>query len=323
MSNQRVLITTAYLEPGGEVDRMLTRAGCDVEFARLQDRDGDEALMSALARADAVIAGNDAFTDERLRAAPRLKIIARTGVGYDGVDVDAASRLGIRVCNTPGANQQSVAELTLGLILACARGTVESAARVQAGSWAQISGIEVAGRALGVIGLGSIGRNVASLASAIGMTVLAFDPAAGAKFDVPENIQMCPLPELLQRSDFVSIHVALTQETWHLINKESLAMMRPSAYLINTSRGPVISEEDLAIAIAEKKVAGAALDVLEDEPPAPDHPLRDLPNVVITPHIAGATEEARARSSNMAATQILDYFNNRPIAHVVNGGDLS
>lgn len=323
MANHRVLITTAYLEPGGEVDQLLTSAGCDVVFARPQDRDGDDELTSALERADAVIAGNDAFTKDRMKAAQSLKIIARTGVGYDGIDINAASELGIRVCNTPGANQRSVAELTLGLILACARGTVGAAIDVQAGHWVQSNGVEVAGKRLGIIGLGSIGRNVATLASGVGMTILAFDTAADETFDVPDNIEMCSLQDLLQRSDFVSIHVALTPETRHLIDKEALAMMRPSSYLINTSRGAVINEEELAVAIADKQVAGAALDVLESEPPAQDHPFRNLPSVVVTPHIAGATHEARALSSHMAAHQILDYFNDRPVAHLINGEDLS
>ncbi len=318
MSNPRVLITTSYLEPGSDVEHLLTSEGCEVVFCRPQDRNGDEdALPSVLATVDAVIAGNDAFTEPVLKGAPRLKIIARTGVGYDGVDVEAASMLGIRVCNTPAANQQSVAELTLGLILACARGTVQAAGAVQSGSWRQVSGIEVAGKTLGIIGLGSIGRRVALLANSVGMSVVAFDTAA-EDFDVPGYIEMCSLSDLLQRSDFVSIHVALTPETRHLIDKEALALMRPTAYLINTSRGAVISEVDLVEAILQSRLAGAALDVLEDEPPTADHPLRGLPSVVITPHIAGATKEARSRSSRMAAGQVLDFLNGRPVVNVVN-----
>lgn len=317
MPERRVLITTAYLEPGDEIHTMLTEAGCEVSYSRPQDRDGATSLAEALEDVHAVIAGNDPFTPEVIEAASQLGIIARTGAGYDSVDLSAAAQRGITVCHTPGANRQSVAELAIGLMLSSARHIPRAAADVLAGEWTQRSGRELSGATLGVIGFGSIGKEVASIATAFGMRVLVSDPALDETFAAAIGAQARSLPQLLAESDFVTVHIALTPQTHHLIDAPALAAMKPSAYLINTARGGVVDEQALADALHAGRLAGAALDVVEQEPLAADDPLRGAPHLVLTPHIAGATAEARARSSQIAATQVIDFLDGRPVAHPV------
>lgn len=318
MRSRTVVITTNYLEPDGEIRRVLESAGCTVTFSRPQDREGDDDhLRSALRDAHAVIAGTEPFPADLIDCAPDLGIIARTGVGYDNVDLRAATRRGITVCATPGANRQSVAELTVGLLIDSARGIETSAYSVRSGSWAQTNGRELAGSTLGLIGLGSIGQSVATMARGIGMRLLAYDMAPDDAFMTDHDIEPCSLESLLRRSDFVSIHVALTPSSRGMIDRAALAQMKRGAFLVNTARGGIVDETALADALRSGHLGGAALDVLEKEPLAEDHPLRDAPNVTITPHIAGATTEARVRSSQMAASQVIDFLEGRPVAHVV------
>lgn len=318
MADRRVLITTSYLEPGDAIHTMLTEAGCEVRYARPQDRqETGSTLAEALAGVQGVIAGTDAFTAEVIESTTDLGIIARTGAGYDSVDLDAARRRGVLVCHTPGANRQSVAELTISLLLACARHLIPAAEDVQAGHWVQRSGRELSGATLGVIGLGAIGREVATIAGALGMRLLAHDPALDETFATSHGVGARTLPDLLAESDFVTLHIALAEQTRHLIDAAALAAMKPTAYLVNTARGGVVDEQALAEALRTGRIAGAALDVLEHEPLAAEDPLRQVPNLLITPHIAGATTEARTRSSVLAATQVLDFLDGRPVAHPV------
>lgn len=318
MPDHRVLITTSYLAPGDEIDRMLTEAGCQVTYSRPQDRqDAGAPLTEVIEDVDAVIAGTDPFTSDVIEAARRLRVIARTGAGYDNVDLDAAARQGVMVCHTPGANRQSVAELTFSLLLGGARHLVPAAGDVQAGRWTQRSGRELSGATLGVVGFGAIGKEVASIATAFGMRVLVCDPALDEPFASAIGAQDRALPELLAESDFVTLHIALSPQTYHLIDAAALAAMKETAYLVNTARGGVVDERALADALHTGRLAGAALDVLEHEPLAADDRLRRAPNLLITPHIAGATAQARARSSELAATQVIDHLNGRPVAHPV------
>lgn len=316
--HHRVGITTSYLEPGDEIHRRLDSAGFAVSYARPQDREASgQSLAEALAGVHGVIAGNDAFDAGVIGAVPDLRIIARTGVGYDNVDVEAASRHGVIVCTTPGANQQSVAELTLALMMCCARGIIPAATEVQAGGWTQRTGLELAGATLGVLGLGSIGKEVALLAKALGMQILAHDTNLDHDFITGAGIQQRSLPELLAESDVLTVHLALTPQTQHLIGAAALAQMKPGSFLINTSRGGVIDQQALADALHSGHLGGAGLDVLEEEPPGPGNALLQAPNLVITPHIGGATHQARGRSSLLAADQVIDHLQDRPVAHPV------
>ncbi|MGC5617392.1 phosphoglycerate dehydrogenase [Georgenia sp. Z1491] len=317
MPHRRVLITTGYLGPGDEIDAMLTTAGCEVSYSRPQDRTDDAHLTSALAQADALIAGTDPYGADLIAAAPSLGVIARTGAGYDNIDLAAAGERGIVVCCTPGANSRSVAELAIGLVLACARNIVSSAAQVRDGRWVQASGRQLSGSTLGIVGFGGIGQEVASLARAFGMRVLVHDPVVDESRAAELGVEPRDLAELLAESDFVTLHLGLSPATRHLIDADALALMRPDAYLINTARGGIVDERALAGALERGELAGAALDVLETEPMAPDDPLRGAPNLVVVPHVAGATTQARRRSGEMAAAQVIAHLDGLPVEHEV------
>ncbi|GGM90428.1 hypothetical protein GCM10011609_29260 [Lentzea pudingi] len=317
----RVLITPPYLEPGGEVDRMLTAAGLQTVFASAAvRRSTDRTLVELISGVDAVVAGTDAFTAEVIEAADRLKVFGRCGAGYDNIDVDCATRRGIAVTYTPGANRRSVAEHVLALLLNCARRIPQNVAGVRAGRWDQHSGTELAGTTLGVVGLGSIGREVARLGVALGMSVLGHDLNPDPGFLAETGVRACSLPDLLAESDFVTLHLFLDDSTRHLIDAHALTLMKPGAYLINTSRGEIVDEEALADALANGAPGGAALDVVADEPLPAGSRLRGLDNVLVTAHIGAATTQARARSSLLATRQVLDVLHGRTPPHLVNPG---
>ncbi|QFU88444.1 phosphoglycerate dehydrogenase [Amycolatopsis sp. YIM 10] len=310
----RVLLTTAYLEPGGEVDRLLRGAGFETVFAHR----GGPRLRRVITDVDAVVAGTDAFTAEVIDAATRLKVFGRCGAGYDNIDVEAATRNGIAVTFTPGANRRSVAEHVLALMLNCARLIPRNLAAVAAGGWDQRSGRELAGATLGIVGLGSIGKTVARLALAIGMRVVAYDPFLDTDFVADTGIEVRSLDGLLAEADFVSLHLFLDDSTRRLIDARALALMKPGAYLINTARGEVVDENALADALEAGHLAGAGLDVVEVEPLPADSRLRRLDNAIVTAHIGAATVEARSRSSLMAARQVIDLLQGRTPENLVN-----
>lgn len=322
MAAPRVLVTTAYLEPGGEVDRMLQDAGFDVVFSKYKDRlrTGEE-LTDYVKDADAIVAGTDAFTAEVIEAAPRLKVFGRCGVGYDNIDVTAATSNGVAVTFTPGTNRISVAEHVLALMLNCARLIPQNLASIKAGGWDQKSGRELSCSTLGVIGLGSIGKTVARMAQALGMDVIAHDPCIDQAFIAETGVRALPLDDVLAGADFISLHIFLDDTTRHLINAASLTKCKPGAFLINTARGEVVDEEALADAIEAGTLAGAGLDVVQIEPLPANSRLRQLDNVFVTAHIGAATVDARSRSSLMAARQVIDLLNGNPApANLVNPG---
>jgi D-3-phosphoglycerate dehydrogenase/(S)-sulfolactate dehydrogenase len=314
MNSQQVLITSSYLAPGDAVYDQLTSAGCDVVYSRPQDRHGvSNHLRDALKNADAVIAGTEPFGSDEFAEALHLKIIARTGVGYDNIDLDAATQHGVTVCTTPGANANAVAELTLGLMLDCARSISQSRQRVVTGEWEQVSGTELSGTKLGVIGLGAIGRRVTVLARAIGMSVCAYDKLFDSAFLSEHHVEPVSMDELMRTSDFITLHVGLTPETVNLIGAPELGRMKSNAVVINTSRGGIVDEVALANAIREGVVGGAGLDVLAREPAEAGNDLMGLEKCIITPHIAGATRQARGESGRMAADQVIKHFNGESV----------
>lgn len=308
MADARVLITSVFLHPGDEVDRLLRNAGFHTVHAPLTRARSEDELRELLTEVDGVVAASDPFTAAVLASAPKLRVIARTGVGYDAIDVDAATDQGTVVCNAPGVNRQSVAELTLALLLMCARRIAPMIEDVRHGGWNRPSGRELSGATLGIVGLGAIGRDVATLAARFGMRILAHDRVIDEAFAAEYGIEIVGLDELLGCSDFVTLHLFLSPETHHLISRERLARMKAAAYLINTSRGPVVDEAALVDALQTGVIAGAALDVVEHEPLPADAAIRTLPNVVLTPHIGGATEQARARSGVIAAHSVISVL---------------
>lgn len=320
MTSPRALVTPSFLAPGDDVDLLLREHGCEtVHEPYLQPRSHED-MVHLVRDVDAAIITGDRFTAEVFADAPRLRVVARVGVGYDGVDVEAATARGVVVCNMPGVNRHSVAELSMGLLLLCARHIPENIADVRGGGWQRIEGRELRGSMLGIVGLGTIGRAVARLARAFDMTVLANDRDAprDEEFAAQYGVTYRGLDDLLEAADYVTLHVFLDAANRHWFGADKLARMKRSAYLINTSRGPVVDEAALCEALGNGTIAGAALDVVEREPLLPDSPLREVENVIITPHIGGVTREARERAARGAAENVLRVLEGREPANVVN-----
>jgi phosphoglycerate dehydrogenase-like enzyme len=319
---------TVLIGPGplrnqpGPFREILTAAGF-----RCIDPPGDHTLSeqevrAALPEADAFIAGGELVTAELIARAPRLRVIARTGVGYDAVDVAAATARKIPVVITPGTNQESVAEQAFALLLALTRNIVNNCQSIRSGGWDRPMVQPVRGKTLGLVGLGRIGRAMATRALAFGMQVVAFDPiAADADFEARHGITRLGLEELLAAADVVSLHSPLTDETRGLINRTTLARMRPGSYLINSARGGLVVESDLAESLASGHLAGAGLDVLNAEPPEPGNPLVGLPNVVLSPHMGGLDVKSMSDMAELAARCVISLHEGKwPAGCVVNNG---
>lgn len=271
-----------------------------------------EQLREHAAQAEALLTLlTDRIDAELLEAAPNLRVIANYAVGYDNIDVDAASARGIPVGNTPDALTEATADLTFALLMAAARRITEAAAFARSGQWqtwepAGFLGADVYGATLGIIGLGRIGQAVARRAAGFGMEVLT-----------TETRDQHNLEHLLRRSDFVSIHLPLTAGTRNLIGEAAFALMKPTAILINTARGPIVDREALAQALHTGRIAGAALDVTTPEPLPADDPLWQAPNLLVVPHIGSATWSARERMTAIAVENILAGLAGRPLPYQV------
>lgn len=276
--------------------------------------DNQEALLQSLANATALIVRNRTQVNAQLLAhAPRLQVVGRLGVGLDNIDMDLCADKGITVYPAVGANAQAVAEYVIATTFVLLRGAYLASAQVTAGKWPrpQLSnGLEVAGRTLGLVGFGGIGQLTARLASALGMKIAAYDPMINSESPIwaGTGAMQMSLDELLQHSDVVSLHTPLTKETRHLINASRIARMKAQAVLINTSRGGIVDEQALVAALQAGKLRGAALDVFEDEPVKAKNNLPDMPNLILTPHIAGLTQEANERVSGVIAEKVMGYL---------------
>lgn len=285
--------------------------------AYVDDRSGISAdeLRAILPAYDALIVrGRTRVTADLLAQTSRLKVIGRAGVGVDNIELQAAQRRGIIVVNAPLSTTVSVAELTLGLLLATARAIPRADATMKQGKWLkkEFEGVELQGKTLGLIGFGRIGREVAHRALAFGMHILAYDPLIPEDAIRQANAAPCTLDELLRRSDFISIHVPLTEETRNLLDAAAFAKMKPGLRLVCTARGGIIDESALLQALKDGKVAVAALDVFAQEPPGASE-LVCHPNVVATPHIGAQTVEAQARAAEMIAHEVMAALRNEPL----------
>jgi len=288
-------------------DRVLTR---EELVAGVKGRDGVLCLLT------------DAIDDEVFEAAgPQCKIFANYAVGYNNIDVEAARRRGVRITNTPGVLTDATADMAWALLFAAARRICESHNFLRAGQWGgwgpmQFLGQDITGRTLGVVGAGRIGANFALKSAGFRMKVLYADVEPNQELESKLNARRVPLDELLAQSDFVSIHVPLMPETTHLIGARELSLMKPSAVLVNTSRGPVVDEKALVEALREKRIAAAGLDAYEEEP-ATAPGLTELPNAVTCPHTASATVETRTKMAVMAASDLLAVLRGEEPQNVV------
>jgi D-3-phosphoglycerate dehydrogenase len=316
----KVLITPAHLA-GLDIEylRVLRQAGLETVFPTVVRQLTEEELLQHLKGISATVAGSEPYTRRVLDAHPQLRVIARAGVGFDAIDVDAASERGIAVTTTPGTNQDSVAEHTFALMLALAKDLIPQHLGTRAAKWPRRANLPLRGRTLGIAGLGRIGKAVAVRGAVFGMPLLAYEPFPDRDFIARYKIELVSLDRLLAEADYLTLHMPLTPEARNLINRQTLAKMKPTAFLINTARGGLVNEADLAEALRSKRIAGAAIDVFEEEPPPANHPFLHLDNVVVTPHGAGVDVQSRDDMALAAARAIVALSRGEwPSEQVVN-----
>jgi D-3-phosphoglycerate dehydrogenase len=302
----KVLITARSVAASKEGRRILESAGHEI-IAHAGDRPwGEDEMLRVIEGMDAAIVGLDTMTAEVLAAgAPRLKIIARNGMGYSNVDLKAAAELGIAVTLTPGANSISVAELVMGLMLSLARHIPRQDSTTHSGGWSRMMGRELHGKVLGVIGTGQIGSEVIARAHAFGMSIAAFDVKQRPELCRLHNVNYVSLDEVFRAADFLTLHVPASAQTHGMVNSRTLRLMKGTACIINSARGELVNESDLYEALKTGLIAGFAADTLLQEPPPGSHPLLSLENVVFTPHCGAYTTEAVARASIMTAQEVV------------------
>lgn len=290
------------------------------------DDSSSEEFRSELATADAlVVRSATKVTDDMMMGAPQLRAVGRAGVGVDNVDIVAASERGIAVFNAPGGNTIAAAELTMALLISVARKIPSAEASLRAGKWdrAAFKGVELRGKTLGLICAGRIGGEVATRCQAFGMGVVVYDPYLADERADELGVQLVSLGEVLDLGDFISIHVPLTDETRGILGADALHRMKDTAFIVNASRGGVVDEEALARALREGDIAGAALDVFEVEPLPADSPLRDAPNLVLTPHLGASTAEAQVGVATEVAEKIKTLLLSGDNSEAMNAGALS
>ncbi len=316
----RVLVSPSvlYQAPGPYRD-VLSAAGFDVVYPQpglsLLDRRN---LMSQLEGIDAVLASVETY-DRDVVQSSRLRVIARVGVGYDAVDVAAATDHNTLVTITPGTNEHSVAELTIALMTGVFRGFPYRYHEVRSGKWSKRALPRLAGKTLGLVGLGRIGRAVVPRAQGLGLKVIAHDPLADPEFADQFAVRLCSFAELLSQADIVSLHMPATVQTANLINRQTLAQMKPGAVLINTSRGALVDEDALCEALKSKHLMAAGLDVFKVEPLPLSSPLLELDNVFLSPHMGGLDEESLEAMTTLAARCVAELYQGRwPEGCVVN-----
>lgn len=319
MSATRRVLVTDYAWPSLEIEReALGKIGAELVVAST----GEEGELQALApQADAILTNWKPVTGNTLAKASKCLIVSRYGVGVDNIDVEAATAHGIVVTNVPDYCMDEVSTEAMALLLCGARRIMIYDRQIRAGGWDMRAGLpfpRLWGLTLGIVGFGRIGRAVAPKAQAFGLRVIAHDPYIDQQEMVKRNVTPTGFDALLRESDFVTLHVPLTPETTKVIGRGALGKMKRTAWLINTARGGVVDTEALAVALKEGRIAGAGLDVMPQEPPAVDDPLRSLPNVVMTPHSAFYSEGSLQELQAKAAKRIVDVFTGRTPDHIIN-----
>jgi D-3-phosphoglycerate dehydrogenase len=315
----KVLVTArSFRKMQGDHWRVLQDAGYEI-ITPEQDQPLKEAeMISLIGYVDAVLVGNDAVTEHVIAAAPHLKVVSKHGVGVDNVDVPAATRAGVIVTNTPGANQVAVAEMAVALIMALTRKTAYHDIVVKSGGWSRIIGTELAGKTVGLVGLGRIGKEVVLRLKGFQVKFLAYDVYQDNTFAAENGVRFVTLDELLSESDIVTLHAVLTSDTQGFIGEKELRRMKPGAFLVNTARGGLVDEQALYQALSENRLAGAGLDVFAEEPPK-NSPLLQLGDkVLLTPHLGAQTTETVLRMGQMAAENIVQVLRGERPMGLVN-----
>ena len=315
------IVITDFGSPEHELEEAELRAsGLDYELLRLNARTAEE-LAPHIGDADALIVQWAQISRPVIEALRQCRVISRYGIGVDMIDLEAATEHGIPVCNVPDFCIDEVSTHTLAFVLALNRHLFAHHTHVMGGQWGGPPGgapARLTGQALGVLGLGKIGKAVARKAASLGLRVLAYDPYLSREQGPGLGVELVSLEELLRQSDYLCIHCPLTKETRHLIGQPQLARMKPTAYLINMARGPVVDQPALCQALSQGRLAGAALDVLEQEPPAADDPLLKLPNVLFTPHTSSWSAESVVQLRRDVARNVVRVLRGEAPQSVVN-----
>ncbi len=321
MTTHKVLVCGNLADDGLSLLRSAPSIALDVQ-PELKEDD----LTAIIAPYHALIVRSDTRpTAKVIAAAESLKVIGRAGTGVDNIDVEAATKRGIVVMNTPGGNSVTTAEHTFALLMATARPIAQGTLTLKAGRWERkkLVGVELSGKTLGIVGIGRIGSLVAQRAAAFGMHAIGYDPYLTREAAAKLGIELVALDNLLARADFITLHVPLTDETRHIIGRDAFAKMKRGARLVNCARGGLVDEAALAAALQDGTVSAAALDVFEQEPPPPDHPLLSLENVTCTPHLGASTAEAQVSVAVSIARQIVDFLETGAIFGAVNAPSVS
>jgi phosphoglycerate dehydrogenase-like enzyme len=306
-------------EAHGSFLQVLRQAGFEIAYPPRPAQMVENEVLQELKGITAVIAGSEPYTRRVIEANPTLRIIARAGVGYDAVDLAAATDHGVAVAIAPGTNHDAVAEHAFTLILALAKNLISQHSGTKAGNWPRKTNQPLRGRTLGIAGLGRIGKAMALRGEVFRMCLVAFEPVPDLPFVQQHGITLMPFEQLLAEADYLTLHMPLLPQTKHLINRQTLALMKQTAFLINTARGGMVCEADLIEALRAKRIAGAGLDVFEQEPPARNNPLFELDNVVLTPHAAGGDWQSRDDMALSAARTIVALSRGEwPVEPIVN-----
>lgn len=322
MNQSKVLVTRELFEES--IDMLKQYAKVEV-YQSANKPIPNEILIDKIKEVDGIITLlTDKINEEIMDLAPKLKVISNYAVGYDNIDVSAATQRGIIVTNTPGILTETTADLTFGLLIALSRRIAEGDRFVRNREWVNawgpkmFIGSDVHGKTLGIVGLGRIGTEVARRAKGFDMDIVYYDTYRDVEKEEKMNITYAPFSELITKSDFITLHVPLTDQTRHLISKEQFKKMKTTAYIINTSRGPVIDQQALHNALVKGNIAGAALDVFEEEPINHNSPLLELENVLLTPHIGSASVETRKKMSKTAAKNVIAVLKGEKPPNLVN-----
>jgi D-3-phosphoglycerate dehydrogenase len=316
MTTRILLSTTSYQDTPGPHHALLEAQG--FEIVRERGPLPEAAMLELAGEFDAFLCGDDAITRAVIdKFLPRLKVISKYGIGLDKIDVAYATEQRLPVLNTPGVNHTTVAEHTFGLLLGITKKIIENAVEVSAGKWVagwkKPVGHEILGSTMGIIGLGRIGKEVATRAKAFGMSVIAYDPYFDEAFAAEHGVRRCAtMDEVLLEANVVSLHCFLDENTRGMINREKIAEMKDGVVVLNCARGELVETDDIREALVSGKVGGYGADVLDEEPPRAGHPLFDAPNCVITSHIASRTYESVERQAMRATNNLVNYLKGDP-----------